>query len=134
MGEKKKKKPDEVVEAEFKISMYCQGCEKQIAKIISKIKGVEEFMTDMNNHKVVVKGRMNANKVLKKLKKKTGKKVEMVIKEEESKKKSEEKEGDLQLMKQNPREITDALIIGYCGDNMLYTMFSDENANACSIM
>ncbi|XP_006353956.1 copper transport protein ATX1-like [Solanum tuberosum] len=134
MGEKKKKKPDEVVEAEFKISMYCQGCEKQIAKIISKIKGVEEFMTDMNNHKVIVKGRMNANKVLKKLKKKTGKKVEMVIKEEESKKKSEEKEGALQLMKQNPREITDALIIGYCGDSMLYTMFSDENANACSIM
>ncbi|KAG5617748.1 hypothetical protein H5410_017572, partial [Solanum commersonii] len=108
-----------VVEAEFKISMYCQGCEKQIAKIISKIKGVEEFMTDMNNHK--------------KLKKKTGKKVEMVIKEEESKKKVKKRRG-LQLMKQNPREITDALIIGYCGDSMLYTMFSDENANACSIM
>ncbi|XP_025885813.1 uncharacterized protein [Solanum lycopersicum] len=28
----------QVGEAEFKISMYCQGCEKQIAKIISKIK------------------------------------------------------------------------------------------------
>uniref|UniRef100_A0A3Q7FR16 HMA domain-containing protein n=1 Tax=Solanum lycopersicum TaxID=4081 RepID=A0A3Q7FR16_SOLLC len=123
-----------VGEAEFKISMYCQGCEKQIAKIISKIKGVEEFMTDMNNHKVLVKGRINADKVLKKLKKKTGKKVEMVIKEEESKKNSEEIEGDLQLMKQNPREITEALVIGYCGDSMLYTMFSDENANACSIM
>ncbi|XP_055827387.1 heavy metal-associated isoprenylated plant protein 19-like [Solanum dulcamara] len=133
MGEKKKKKPDEVVEAEFKISMYCQGCEKQIAKIISKIKGVEEFMTDMNKHRVVVKGRINADKVLKKLKKKTGKKVEMVTKKEDNKKKSEEKEGDLQL-KQNPREIADALIIGYCGDSMLYTMFSDENANACSIM
>lgn len=90
-------------------------------------------MTDMNKHKVVVKGRINADKVLKKLKKKTGKKVEMVIKKDENKKKGEEKEGDLQLT-QGPREIADALIIGYCGDSMLYTMFSDENTNACSIM
>lgn len=110
------------------IAQSLQNC------LLVTILGVEEFMTDMNNHKVVVKGRINADKVLKKLKKKTGKKVEMVVKEEESKKNSEEKEGDLQLMKQNPREITEALIIGYCGDSMLYTMFSDENANACSIM
>ncbi|CAN4087878.1 unnamed protein product [Withania somnifera] len=113
--------------------MYCQGCEKQIAKTISKIKGVEEFMTDMNKHRVLVKGRINADKVLKKLKKKTGKRVEMVTKKEDCKKKCEEKEGDLQL-KQNAREISEALIIEYAGDSMLYTMFSDENANACSIM
>ncbi|CAN4085388.1 unnamed protein product [Withania somnifera] len=79
MDDKKKKKPDEVMEVEFKISMYCEGCEKKFAKTISKIKG------------------------------------------------------DIQL-KQNPREIADALIIEYAGDSMLYTMFSDENANACSIM
>ncbi|PHU24637.1 hypothetical protein BC332_09744 [Capsicum chinense] len=133
MAEKNKKKPDEVVEVAYKISMYCQGCEKLIAKTISKIKGVEEFMTDMNKQKVVVKGRINADKVLKKLKKETGKKVEMVTKKEDNKKKSEEKGGDLQLI-QNPREISDALIIQYSGDSMLYTMFSDENANACSVM
>ncbi|XP_059288178.1 heavy metal-associated isoprenylated plant protein 19-like [Lycium ferocissimum] len=133
MGEKKKKKTDAVVEAEFKISMYCEGCEKQIAKTISKIKGVEEFMTDMNKHRVVVKGRINPDKVLKKLKKKTGKKVEMLTKKEDAKKKSEEKEGDIQL-KPSPKEIADALMLEFCGDSVLYTMFSDENANACSIM
>ncbi|KAJ8536645.1 hypothetical protein K7X08_035046 [Anisodus acutangulus] len=135
MGDKKKKKPDTVVEAEFKISMYCEGCEKQIAKVISKIKGVEEFMTDMNKHKVIVKGRINADKVLKKLKKKTGKKVEMITKKEDNKKKGDEKEGDLQL-KPSPKEVADALILEFCGDSVLYTMFSDENANAnaCSIM
>ncbi|XP_009782177.1 heavy metal-associated isoprenylated plant protein 19-like [Nicotiana tabacum] len=139
MGNKKKKEQHKiapkVVDVEFKISMYCEGCEKQVAKAISKIKGVEEFMTDMNKHKVVVKGRINADKMLKKLKKKTGKRVEMLTKKEENKKKGEEKEGDLSSFEAiSPRQVADALILEFTGDSMLYTMFSDENANACSIM
>nr|XP_016480431.1 PREDICTED: uncharacterized protein LOC107801598 [Nicotiana tabacum] len=114
--------------------MYCEGCEKQVAKAISKIKGIEEFMTDMNKQKVIVKGRINADKVLKKLKKKTGKRVEMLTKKEDNKK-GEEKEGDLSSLEAiSPRQVADTLILEFTGDSMLYTMFSDENANACSIM
>nr|XP_033508741.1 heavy metal-associated isoprenylated plant protein 19-like [Nicotiana tomentosiformis] len=139
MANKKKKEQDKVtakvVEVEFKISMYCEGCEKQVAKAISKIKGIEEFMTDMNKQKVIVKGRINADKVLKKLKKKTGKRVEMLTKKEDNKKKGEEKEGDLSSLEAiSPRQVADTLILEFTGDSMLYTMFSDENANACSIM
>ena len=42
--------------------------------------GVEKFITNMNEHQVVVTGRIDPMKVLEKLKKKTGKKVEIVSK------------------------------------------------------
>ncbi|OVA17744.1 Peptidyl-prolyl cis-trans isomerase [Macleaya cordata] len=59
--------------------MHCRACERTVAKVISKCKGVETFSTDMMKHRVVVKGRFNPDMILKKLKKKTGKRVEVVI-------------------------------------------------------
>ncbi|KAG9149154.1 hypothetical protein Leryth_003156 [Lithospermum erythrorhizon] len=63
--------------------MHCNACERSVAKIICKMKGVDTFMTDMPNNKVVVTGRINYQKLWKKLRKKQGKKVEMVIKKDE---------------------------------------------------
>ncbi|KAL8524812.1 hypothetical protein ACS0TY_014430 [Phlomoides rotata] len=81
--------------------------------------GVEKVMTDMTNHRVVVTGRIDPQKVLKKLKKKTGKKVELVVKEEDaSAAKAEE----------------DSWAYQYYGVNETHLMFNDENANSCSIM
>ncbi|KAL6191043.1 hypothetical protein ACLB2K_037436 [Fragaria x ananassa] len=56
-----------VVVAEFKVSMHCNACERIVAKTLLKFKGVENFGTDMNNHKVVVTGKIDPEKVLKKL-------------------------------------------------------------------
>ncbi|KAL2552290.1 Heavy metal-associated isoprenylated plant protein 19 [Forsythia ovata] len=90
MADKKKKiKVDKVVVAEFKISMHCNACERSVAKAISRIKGVEKFVTDMKNHKVVVTGKINPMKVVKKVKKKTGKKMEFVDIDKEDKKRME---------------------------------------------
>ncbi|BBG93238.1 Heavy metal transport/detoxification superfamily protein [Prunus dulcis] len=72
-----------VIVAEFSVSMHCNACERTVAKTLSKLKGVEKFTTDMNKHKVVVTGKMDPQKVLKKLRKKTGKKVEIVVDKEE---------------------------------------------------
>ncbi|XP_059632645.1 heavy metal-associated isoprenylated plant protein 19-like, partial [Cornus florida] len=116
----------QAVVVEFRVSMHCNACERTVAKAISKIKGVEKFTTEMKKHKVVVTGRINPQKFVKKLKKKTGKRVEIVGDKNESK--GEGKEKDLSLA-------TDPLLIDCWGDSeVLYTMFSDENANACSIM
>ncbi|KAL2531347.1 Heavy metal transport/detoxification superfamily protein [Abeliophyllum distichum] len=131
MADKKKKiKVDKVVVAEFKVSMHCNACERSVAEAISKIKGVEKFVTDMKNHKVVVTGKINPQTVMKKVKKKTGKKMEIVDIDKEDVK----KEGNLSL-EENEKQITNSLIFdSYCEDSEIYMMFSDENANACSIM
>ncbi|KAG2267981.1 hypothetical protein Bca52824_062536 [Brassica carinata] len=79
----KEKKQDNVryMNVEFNVSMYCNECGRKIARVISKFKGVETFTTDMNSHKVVVTGRLDPKKLLKKLKKKTGKRVKIVAKD-----------------------------------------------------
>lgn len=77
-------------------------------------------MTDMTNHRVMVTGRIDPQKVLKKLKKKTGKKVELVVQDEDD------------II--SAVEVEDSWLDHYYGDNEMHMMFNDENANSCSIM
>ncbi|XP_057773736.1 heavy metal-associated isoprenylated plant protein 19-like [Salvia miltiorrhiza] len=122
------KKADEVVEAEFKVPMHCNACERRVAKAISKLKGVETLMTDMANDRVVVIGRINPEKVLKKLKKKTGKKVELVVNEDQDAEDGEEG------MNCNGEEGMGSWQDHYYGDGETHMIFNDENANSCTIM
>ncbi|PIA31020.1 hypothetical protein AQUCO_05300092v1 [Aquilegia coerulea] len=112
------------VVVEYKISMYCKACERTIAQVISKFKGVETFTTDMIKHRVTVKGRIPPEKLLKKLKKETGKKVEIVVPSDASKSNA----GD------NDKRESTPVLFDERGESPLFTMFSDENPNACSIM
>ncbi|XP_030512359.2 heavy metal-associated isoprenylated plant protein 19 isoform X2 [Rhodamnia argentea] len=138
---KKKKEEPKVVVVEFRVSMHCNACERTVARTISKIKGVETFSTDMNQHKVVVTGRIDPKKVLKKLKKKTGKKVEILenkedrANEEGANDDGEGKEGSKAMVAEEQNVIIHPSMLGYCCvENEVLMMFSDENPNACSIM
>ncbi|KAL7105116.1 hypothetical protein ACP275_07G024700 [Erythranthe tilingii] len=129
-GEKKHKAEKVVVVAEYKVSMHCNACERIVAKAISKMKGVETFTTDMTNHRVVITGKINPHKVEKKLKKKTGKKVELLVGEEDDEdreRKHERENGAEQAM-------DDSWPVHYYGDGEIHMVFNDENANACSMM
>ncbi|GAB4851214.1 hypothetical protein Ancab_030508 [Ancistrocladus abbreviatus] len=104
---------------------------------------VEEFITDMRNHRVIIIGRIDPKKTLKKLKKKTGKKVEILKREEEEDEKEEEKEEEFVEDYQEPifeedDEVGEIFLDFTTCDEWLespvISMFSDENANACSIM
>nr|XP_011459271.1 PREDICTED: heavy metal-associated isoprenylated plant protein 26-like [Fragaria vesca subsp. vesca] len=131
MGKKNKNEQEEakVVVAEFKVSMHCNACERIVAKTLLKIKGVEKFGTDMNNHKVVVTGKIDPEKILKKLRKKTGKRVE-IIDDKEEEQNAESDEGNL-----SRPLIVHPLMFDCCKESdQLLLMFSDENPNACSIM
>ncbi|MED6205472.1 hypothetical protein PIB30_018074 [Stylosanthes scabra] len=109
--------------------MYCNACERTVAKAISKCKGVEKFVTDMNEHRVVVTGCIDPNKVLKKIKKKTGKKVEIVENQDENSDDGSNNECDgfvlvpLFLLEND-----------CCISNETLMMFNDENPNACVLM
>ncbi|KAF8369464.1 hypothetical protein HHK36_018456 [Tetracentron sinense] len=125
MADEKNRKGKSVV-VEFKVSMHCKACERTVAKTLSKFKGVEKFTTDMTRHKVIVTGHINPEKVLKKLKKKTGKKIEIVVGKDALKHDSNEADSSKQGL--NP------LMFDDWGNSVVFTMFSDENPNACSIM
>ncbi|GMI69833.1 HEAVY METAL ASSOCIATED PROTEIN 26 [Hibiscus trionum] len=123
MENEKKEDGEQIIVTEFEVSMHCNACERSVAKVIAKLKGVEKFTTDMNKNKVVVTGKIDPQKVLKKLRKKTGKKVEIVTK-------VEEKENG----KEESSEVSTLYEISSPVDNEAFMMFSDENANACSVM
>ncbi|KAL4387566.1 hypothetical protein GQ457_09G022980 [Hibiscus cannabinus] len=112
-----------VIVTEFEVSMHCNACERSVAKVIAKLKGVEKFMTDMNQNKVIVTGKIDPQQALKKLRKKTGKKVEIVGKVEEKEDEKEET-GDVSTICENSTLV----------DDEAFVMFSDENPNACSLM
>ncbi|RDX63003.1 Heavy metal-associated isoprenylated plant protein 19, partial [Mucuna pruriens] len=127
MGKNKKVEENKVIIIEFKVSMYCNACERTVAKAISKCKGVEKFITDMNKHRVVVTGRIDPMKVLKKLRKKMGKRVEIVSNKDE-KPNDESHESDKLVMYQFVLE-NDC-----CINTEAFMMFSDENPNACALI
>jgi muconolactone delta-isomerase len=80
----------------------------------------------MNKHMVIVTGRIDSKKLLKKLIKKTGKKVEIVsIKDEET---NDEYHDMLVIMPPFVYEY------GCCIKTEDLMMFNDENPNACAIM
>ncbi|KAK4854777.1 hypothetical protein QYF36_001123 [Acer negundo] len=125
MGNQNKNEELQVVVTEFNVSMHCNACERTVARTISKFKGVETFTTDMNKHKVVVTGRIDPKKLLKKMKNKTGKRVEIVIN------KNELETSEVVINEGNHA----APIFDCCkDDSQVLMMFSDENPNACSIM
>lgn len=86
--------------------------------------GVEMFATDMMNDRVVVTGRIDPEKVLKKLKKKTGKKVEILDNENQAAENGGKEE----------ENVMDSWEDHYYGDGEAHMMFNDENANSCTMM
>ena len=84
-------------------------------------------MTDRRKHKATVTGTINPEKILKKLKKKTGKRVEIMVTEEE---KDDESSDDDESVDSRVA----SLICWDCKECAVFEMFSEENANACSVM
>ena len=96
------------------------------------IKGVETFTTDIIRHQVTIIGRINPEKVAKRIKKKTGKIADILSLKEYTEGFKNDEDSFLEEMIQ--KQFIDSLIIEYVGPSEAYLLFSDENANACSIM
>ncbi|KAF7009879.1 hypothetical protein CFC21_024370 [Triticum aestivum] len=125
-----------------RVYMHCDACERLVRRTIKKIDGVETVEVERDENKVTVTGDFKAEKVLRKLKKKTGKKAEILPPDPEEENQEEEK--------QEPGEDAYAPY-GYYGrpapdmDAVLGNefqrpprwdlhYFDDENTEACRIM
>ncbi|KAL5215266.1 hypothetical protein ABZP36_004418 [Zizania latifolia] len=70
--------PEEVV---MRVYMHCEGCARKVRKILKGFDGVEDVIADSKAHKVLVKGKKAAAdpmKVVERVQKKTGRKVELL--------------------------------------------------------
>ncbi|EOA34155.1 hypothetical protein CARUB_v10021657mg [Capsella rubella] len=71
-----------VTDVELKILMNFEDCAKKIRKVACQVDGVKSCITYVDDEKVIISGEFNLHKLLKTLKKKTGKKIEVVMKTE----------------------------------------------------
>lgn len=94
---------------------------------------METFTTDIIRHQVTVLGRINPEKVAKRIKKKTGKIAEILSTKEYAEDFKNDSE-DLFAEEIIQKQFIDSLIFEYVGASEMYLLFNDENANACSIM
>ncbi|KAJ0972560.1 hypothetical protein J5N97_020519 [Dioscorea zingiberensis] len=94
--------PEEIV---MRVYMHCEGCARKVRRCLKGFDGVEDVKTDCRSHKVVVKGKKAAEdplKVVERVQKKSGRKVELLTplpppkpeKKEEDKKEEQEKPKD----------------------------------------
>ncbi|KAJ0988799.1 hypothetical protein J5N97_007155 [Dioscorea zingiberensis] len=86
--------PEEIV---MRVFMHCEGCARKVRRCLKGFDGVEEVKTDCKSHKVVVKGKKAAEdplKVVERVQKKSGRKVELLtpLPPPKPEKKEEEKE------------------------------------------
>lgn len=68
-------------EIEMRVFMHCEGCARKVKRCLKRFDGVEDVTTDCKTHKVVVKGKKAAEdpmKVVDRIKRKTGRKVELL--------------------------------------------------------
>ncbi|QHN84767.1 FK506-binding protein 5-like [Arachis hypogaea] len=98
--------------------MHCEACARKVVKALKGFQGVEEVSADSKGSKVVVKGKeADPMKVVERLQKKSGKKVEFISplpkpQQEEQGKKEEppKKEEPLQPPQENKDQLLDKAI------------------------
>ncbi|KAL3370474.1 hypothetical protein AABB24_007492 [Solanum stoloniferum] len=102
------KEEDEIQEIVLKVDMHCEACARKVARSLKGFQGVEEVKADSKASKVVIKGK-NADplKVCERIKKKSGRKVELISplpKPPEEHKKEEEKKEELPKVEEKKDE------------------------------
>ncbi|KAI3426828.1 uncharacterized protein J3R85_009701 [Psidium guajava] len=152
--EEEKKKEIPVKTVVLKIFMHCEGCVRDIKKIIYQMEGVLSVKPDMAGGTVAIKGAVDPLRLVEYIKKRTGKHAEIVNEEAKKdmkgkeKKKGEANNGKKGEEKKKGEAGEDGVHLIYwvhcpsqcpqCYMNRLCccceNAFSDENVHSCSVM
>ncbi|KAK6922558.1 Heavy metal-associated domain, HMA [Dillenia turbinata] len=74
--EKKFKRRNQLQTVEIKVKMDCEGCERRVRKSVESMRGVTRVEVNPKQHKLTVVGYVNPNKVLRRVRYRTGKKAD----------------------------------------------------------
>ncbi|KAI9088588.1 hypothetical protein K1719_029702 [Acacia pycnantha] len=132
-GRKKRRKPLQTVE--IKVKMDCDGCERRVKNAVTRMKGVKEVEVIRKQSRVKVTGYVDANKVLKRVKR-TGKRAEfwpyvpVNLVAYPYAPQAYDKRAPSGFVKNVPQ----AVPTPNAPDERFTSFFSDENPHSCSIM
>ncbi|XP_028790956.1 heavy metal-associated isoprenylated plant protein 21 [Neltuma alba] len=132
-GRKKRRKPLQTVE--LKVKMDCDGCERRVRNAVTRMKGVKEVEVIRKQSRVKVTGYVDANKVLKRVKR-TGKRAEFwpYVPVNLVAYPYVPQAYDKKAPSGFVRNVAQAIPAPNAPDEKFTTLFSDENPNSCSIM
>ncbi|CAL5068727.1 unnamed protein product [Urochloa decumbens] len=129
----------ESITIELKVYMHCDACERKVRRTINKVEGVEAVEIDREENKVTVTGDFDPEKVVKKIKKKAGKKAEILIPKEDEEEEDVGQEPYVPYYYENPVLYPDDADVpdefrSYRPESWNFHYFDDENAQACMVM
>ncbi|KAG6471594.1 heavy metal-associated isoprenylated plant protein 7-like [Zingiber officinale] len=107
--EKKEEEPPELV---LRVDMHCEACARKVERSLRKFLGVDDVKTDSKSRTVVIKGKeVDPAKIIERIQKKTGKKVELISPlppppPEEEEKKEEPEAPQEEKQEEPPKPIT----------------------------
>ncbi|XP_045814788.1 heavy metal-associated isoprenylated plant protein 27-like [Trifolium pratense] len=126
---------------EIKVKMDCEGCERKVKKSVEGMKGVTQVEVEPKQSKLTVTGYVDPNKVLERMRHRTGKKAEFwpyipydVVPHPYAPEAYDKKAppGYVRNVLQDPEASTLARANSF--EVKYTTAFSDDNPNACTIM
>ncbi|KAM1047632.1 hypothetical protein ACFX15_026373 [Malus domestica] len=138
---KKLKKNKQLQTVEIKVKMDCEGCERRVKKSVQGMKGVTEVEVDPKQSKLTVIGYVDPDKVLHRVRHRTGKKAELwpyvpydVVPHPYAPEAYDRKAppGYVRNVLEDPE--ASALARASSTEVKYTTAFSDENPNACVVM
>lgn len=136
---KLKKQPLQTVE--IRVKMDCEGCERRVRKSVEGMRGVSQVEVDPKKHRLAVTGHVDQDKVLQRVRHRTGKKADFwpyipydVVEHPYAPGIYDRKApaGYVRNAMDHPQ--LSSLARASSTEVKYTTAFSDENVNACSIM
>ncbi|KAM5583267.1 heavy metal-associated isoprenylated plant protein 27-like [Rosa sericea] len=140
---KKLKKNKQLQTVEIKVKMDCEGCERRVKKSVEGMKGVTSVEVDPKQSKLTVIGYVDPNKVLHRVRHRTGKKADLwpyvpydVVEHPWAPGAYDRKAppGYVRNVLNDPDPQASALARANSTEVKYTTAFSDENPNACVVM
>ncbi|KAI4314731.1 hypothetical protein L6164_027610 [Bauhinia variegata] len=137
----KLKKRKQLQTVEIKVKIDCEGCERRVKKSVEGMKGVTQVEVEPKQSKLTVTGYVDPNKVLHRVRHRTGKKADFwpyvpydVVPRPYAPEAYDKKAppGYVRNVLQDPE--ASALARDSPFEVKYATAFSDENPNACTIM
>ncbi|KAL1316015.1 heavy metal-associated isoprenylated plant protein 27-like [Arachis hypogaea] len=137
----KSRKVKQIQGVEIKVKMDCEGCERRVKKSVEGMKGVTEVEVEPKQSKLTVKGYVDPEKVLERVRQRTGKKAEFwpyvpydVVPHPYAPEAYDKKAppGYVRNVLLDPEASQLARASSF--EVKYTTAFSDENPNACTVM
>ncbi|KAL5999103.1 Heavy metal-associated isoprenylated plant protein 27 [Asimina triloba] len=137
-GKKKEKKRKQLRTVEIRVRMDCEGCERKVKKAVEGMKGVTQIEVDRKRNKLTVTGYVEPKEVLKRVRRKTGKKAEFwpyvphsVVPHPYAPGAYDKKAPAGYVRDVDPNN---ALARASPTEEKLASAFSDDNPNSCAVM